>query len=130
MHALLLPPLTLSSPQALLHARAEFDGDERKLKFNSLGAGSNDVTAEDVEAYKMTKSRPDDPMANFKDDDDDDAAGSDSDSDSGSSSDSDSSSGGRKKRGSAKRKAAKAPKASSSSRKGSDKRRRRHSDSD
>ncbi len=94
-----LPPRRV--PQARLAARADFDGDERKHKFNSLKASDQDVTAEDIEAYKMTKSRPDDPMANFKDDDDADASGSES----GSGSDSDSSRGkgrGGKKRGSSK----------------------------
>ena len=36
--------------------------DDRKRKYNSVGADV-DVTAEDMEAYRMTKGRTDDPMA-------------------------------------------------------------------
>ena len=104
-------------------ARADFDGDERKHKFNSINTGAYDVSAEDVEAYKMTKSRAEDPMANFKDSDSE----GDADSDASRSSSSSGSSGGGKK-GSKKRKGA--AKDKRAKRKSSDKRRRRHSDSD
>eukprot|EP00593_Proboscia_inermis_P003462 CAMPEP_0171311078 /NCGR_PEP_ID=MMETSP0816-20121228/21312_1 /TAXON_ID=420281 /ORGANISM="Proboscia inermis, Strain CCAP1064/1" /LENGTH=134 /DNA_ID=CAMNT_0011795615 /DNA_START=1 /DNA_END=405 /DNA_ORIENTATION=+ len=35
---------------------------KKKSKYNSLNADENDVTAEDMEAYRLTKSRGDDPM--------------------------------------------------------------------
>jgi hypothetical protein len=106
--------------QALLQARAEFDGDERKVKFNSLNTAAYEVSAEDVEAYKMTKSRAEDPMANFKDSDSEREGGSDSDSSGSGSSDS-----GRKaKKSSKKRKPSKSKKPDSG------KRRKHRSDSD
>ena len=50
--------------------REAVETDERKRKFNSLGAGGDaegagdeKVTEEDMEAYRMVKARPDDPMA-------------------------------------------------------------------
>jgi hypothetical protein len=46
------------------------DGDERKRKYNSLG-GEGEVTAEDMEAYRLTKQRTEDPMLAFKKKDDD-----------------------------------------------------------
>ncbi len=127
--------VTSCGSQALLQARAEFDGDERKHKFNSLSAGAHEVTAEDVEAYKMTKARPDDPMANFKDSDSD-AGGKDSASSSGSStgsgsdSDSDSDSDGKRKHKSKSKRGASKRRKSSSSKKKSSKKRRHGSDSD
>ncbi len=44
--------------------------DERKLKYNSLDTGAYAVSAEDIEAYKLTKARADDPMAAFIEEDD------------------------------------------------------------
>jgi hypothetical protein len=79
-------PLVILLLQAARRELSGFDGDERKHKFNSLNAGSYDVTAEELEAYKMSKGRSDDPMAKFQDDSDvDGSAGStdSSDSDSG-----------------------------------------------
>lgn len=37
--------------------------DERKRKYNSLDANSNDVGEEEMEAYRLKKERTDDPMA-------------------------------------------------------------------
>jgi len=42
--------------------------DERKRKYNSLA--SDDVTAEEMEAYRIKKVRADDPMANYVDEED------------------------------------------------------------
>lgn len=36
-------------------------GDDRKRKYNSLNAGEQ-VSAEDMEAYRLTQIRPDDPL--------------------------------------------------------------------
>lgn len=52
--------------------RKKFDSDERKRKYNSLE--SDNVTAEEMEAYRMTKVRANDPMANYVDPEADDAA--------------------------------------------------------
>ncbi len=41
---------------------AAVEKDERKRKYNSL-AGGEEVTAEEMEAYRMTRARADDPMA-------------------------------------------------------------------
>jgi len=41
--------------------RDSFQSDDRKRKYNSVDAGV-DVTAEDMEAFRMTKIRSDDPM--------------------------------------------------------------------
>ncbi|CAL5219695.1 g1583 [Coccomyxa viridis] len=38
--------------------------DDRKRKFNSL-AGNEEVTAEEMEAYRMSRNRADDPMAKY-----------------------------------------------------------------
>lgn len=48
--------------------RKAFERDERKRKYNSLR--EDDVTAEEMEAYRMKKVRADDPMANYKDPED------------------------------------------------------------
>lgn len=39
--------------------------DERKRKYNSLDDGG-DLSAEDMEAYRLTKHREDDPIANMQ----------------------------------------------------------------
>lgn len=52
------------------------DGDERKRKYNSLG-GEEEVTAEDMEAYRLTKQRMEDPMLAFKKKDDGSGGGYD-----------------------------------------------------
>lgn len=39
--------------------------DERKRKYNSVSSYNEDVTEEDMEVYRMHKSRGDDPMAKF-----------------------------------------------------------------
>lgn len=39
--------------------------DERERKYNSVGADAYDVTEEEMEAYRMTRIRKDDPMAKF-----------------------------------------------------------------
>ena len=56
--------------------KARAERDERKRGYNSLrGEGEgNDMTPEEMEAYRMKKMRADDPMLKFKDlgDDDDD----------------------------------------------------------
>lgn len=41
---------------------AAVETDERKRKYNSLGSGE-EVTPEEMEAYRMTRLRADDPMA-------------------------------------------------------------------
>ena len=41
------------------------DGDERKRKYNSLAA-DEEVTAEDMEAYRLQRQRAEDPMLAFK----------------------------------------------------------------
>ena len=38
--------------------------DDRKRKFNSL-AGNEEVTPEEMEAYRMSRNRADDPMAEY-----------------------------------------------------------------
>lgn len=38
--------------------------DERKRKYNSLGA-DKELSAEEMEAYRMTRARADDPMAKY-----------------------------------------------------------------
>lgn len=38
--------------------------DDRKRKFNSL-AGNEEVTPEEMEAYRMSRHRADDPMAKY-----------------------------------------------------------------
>jgi len=45
-------------------AKAHDETDDRKRKYHSLKV-DDDVTAEDMEAYRMTKMRKDDPMAQF-----------------------------------------------------------------
>jgi len=48
----------------------EASKDERKRGYNSLAANDNsDMTAEEMEAYRMKKMRADDPMLKFKDQD-------------------------------------------------------------
>lgn len=44
-----------------------FQSDDRKRKYNSVDA-EVDVTAEDMEAFRMTKNRTDDPMSKLKND--------------------------------------------------------------
>jgi hypothetical protein len=45
-------------------SKAAVETDERKRKFNSLGAAAEeDVTEEDMEAFRVVKARGDDPMA-------------------------------------------------------------------
>jgi pre-mRNA-processing factor SLU7 len=44
--------------------RERVETDERKRKYNSL-AGGEQVTAEDMEAYRLTRARADDPMAAY-----------------------------------------------------------------
>jgi pre-mRNA-processing factor SLU7 len=56
--------------EAKKRSRHAEDTDERKRKYNSLSAGTYEVSAEDMEAYKMSKARADDPMAKFVDEDD------------------------------------------------------------
>ena len=43
---------------------AKAEPDERKRKYNSL-AGGEEVSAEDMEAYRVTRVRADDPMAKY-----------------------------------------------------------------
>ena len=43
---------------------ASAEPDERKRKYNSL-AGGEELSAEDMEAYRMTRVRADDPMAKY-----------------------------------------------------------------
>lgn len=50
----------LKKQRAAQAAKAELD--DRKRKYNSL-AGGEEVTPEEMEAYRMTRSRADDPMA-------------------------------------------------------------------
>ena len=40
----------------------------KKRKYNSMNANSESLTEEDMEAYRLTKSRASDPMANLEDD--------------------------------------------------------------
>lgn len=47
--------------------KQKLEEDDRKRKYNSMQ--TSDVTLEDLEAYRMTKPRWDDPMANFKESD-------------------------------------------------------------
>jgi pre-mRNA-processing factor SLU7 len=49
-----------------------FGGKKKKSKYNSASdhGKSFEVTEEELEAYRMEKSRGDDPMANYKDEDD------------------------------------------------------------
>ena len=42
---------------------AQADGGDKR-KFNSLNAVSENVTPEEMEAWRIKKQRPDDPMAN------------------------------------------------------------------
>ena len=44
--------------------RERVETDERKRKYNSQ-AGGGEVSAEDMEAYRMTRVRGDDPMAAY-----------------------------------------------------------------
>ena len=46
------------------HNRAAVESDDRKRKFNSL-AGTEEVTPEEMEAYRMSRNRCDDPMAEY-----------------------------------------------------------------
>ncbi len=48
--------------KALDHGATEMD--DRKRKFNSL-AGNEEVTPEEMEAYRTTRNRADDPMAEY-----------------------------------------------------------------
>lgn len=43
--------------------------DDRKRKYNSMSGASDQVTAEELEAYRLKRANAEDPMANFKDDD-------------------------------------------------------------
>jgi pre-mRNA-processing factor SLU7 len=45
--------------------RAAVQTDDRKRKFNSLAGAQEEVTPEEMEAYRMTRTRADDPMAAF-----------------------------------------------------------------
>lgn len=45
---------------------ANAEADEHKRKYNSLSADGLDVTAEDMEAYRMKKGRTEDPMAKLE----------------------------------------------------------------
>ena len=47
-------------------AAAPAEHDERKRKYNSFGADGDEPTAEDMEAYRLTKARQDDPMAQMR----------------------------------------------------------------
>ncbi|KIY94748.1 hypothetical protein MNEG_13215, partial [Monoraphidium neglectum] len=44
-------------------AKESVETDERKRKFNSLKANEEDVTEEDMEAFRLVKPRAEDPMA-------------------------------------------------------------------
>jgi len=46
------------------HNRKAIETDDRKRKFNSL-AGNEEVTPEEMEAYRMSRNREDDPMAKY-----------------------------------------------------------------
>ena len=46
-------------------SRAAVETDDRKRKFNSLAGAQEEVTPEEMEAYRMTRARADDPMAAF-----------------------------------------------------------------
>lgn len=45
--------------------KAAMSSDRSKRGYNSLEGGSEAVTAEDMEAYRLKKSRGDDPLAAF-----------------------------------------------------------------
>jgi pre-mRNA-processing factor SLU7 len=45
------------------------DGRDKRRKYNAFTSGQ-DVTEEEMEAYRMTKVSAEDPMANYRDDDD------------------------------------------------------------
>eukprot|EP00887_Chlorella_sp_A99_P007525 scaffold2.g7525.t1 len=47
-------------------AEEEGQADDRKRRYNSLAADDAGVSAEDMEAYRMTKERGDDPLAAIK----------------------------------------------------------------
>jgi len=44
---------------------SELEMDDRKRKYNSLKANDTEVTPEEMEAWRMKKSRADDPMLNM-----------------------------------------------------------------
>ena len=46
--------------------RAGVEADDRKRGYNSLAANDTDVSAEDMEAYRLAKGRDDDPLAAIK----------------------------------------------------------------
>mmetsp|Transcript_8287 Transcript_8287/g.9744 ORF Transcript_8287/g.9744 Transcript_8287/m.9744 type:complete len:669 (-) Transcript_8287:193-2199(-) len=48
--------------RALETKKKSAEPTSKKSKYNSLNSDENDVTAEDMEAYRLTKSRGDDPM--------------------------------------------------------------------
>jgi len=48
------------------HQASAPEVDERKRKFNSLAANEEDVTEEDMEAFRMVKGRAEDPLQQFK----------------------------------------------------------------
>ncbi len=69
-------PTHHSQKQRLKASQGE-EQDERKRKYNSVAGGDEEVTAEDMEAFRMTRKRADDPMLAFKKTSDKDGGGYD-----------------------------------------------------
>lgn len=46
--------------------RAALEGDANKRKFNSLDAAGENVTAEEMEAFRLKKARADDPLTQLE----------------------------------------------------------------